>query len=299
MGAPESFQIQWDAYRQRVESALAQHLVSRGPAGRLCEAMAYACLNGGKRFRAVLAYACGELAGAELDDLDAAACALEMVHAYSLVHDDLPAMDDDELRRGKATCHIAYDEATAILVGDALQSKAFEILGSKVLNPVPSRNRIQMVEVLSRAIGVEGMAGGQALDMSATAKAVTLAELEDIHRLKTGALIQGAAEIGVLGATEFDAKQLTELSRYAADLGHAFQIYDDVLDAVSDAQTLGKNAGADARMEKSTYVSLLGLDKAREEAERLSSRAIETVSGLGDNTGFLKSLARFVVTRSY
>ena len=300
MSKVAQFHSAWNGYRQRVESALAGHLENAATsADRLQQAMTYACLNGGKRFRAVLVYACGDVVGVPAEKLDTAACAVEMIHAYSLVHDDLPGMDDDELRRGKPTCHVAFDEATAILVGDALQSFAFEILASPEHNPVSAASRINMIQVLSRAIGGEGMAGGQSLDMEATNTPVSLEQLETIHRLKTGALIRGAAEIGILSAGDPEPGLQQEIVRYAEDLGHAFQVYDDVLDAVSDPATLGKNTGADEKMHKSTYVSLLGLEQATEEFTRLSNRAIETAERLGDNKGFLQNLAWFAVNRTH
>ncbi len=261
--------------------------------------MEYACLGGGKRFRAMLVYACGVMTGATLEQLDTPACAVEMVHAYSLVHDDLPAMDNDLLRRGQPTCHIEFDEATAVLAGDALQSRAFEILASPETNILSAGQRCRMLEELSKAIGSTGMAGGQALDMAATDRNLETHELVHLHRLKTGALIEAAAVLGGLAGPESDHRLLGSLREYARSIGLAFQIADDILDCTSDSRTLGKTAGADSRMGKATYVSTLGLEEARTGAADLSRQAIETLDRLGDNAGFLKELARFVIGRNY
>jgi len=298
------FESTWQAYSQRTEDALRARLIVQSDSensapSRLHQAMEYACLGGGKRFRAMLVYACGQVAGATLENLDSPACAVEMVHAYSLVHDDLPAMDDDELRRGRPTCHIAYDEATAVLVGDALQSRAFEMLASGQLMDVSPVQRMRMLQELARAIGSLGMAGGQSLDMEATGKIITCQQLENIHLLKTGALIQAAAAIGGLAAVEVNEELQDSLAQYASAIGLAFQITDDILDKTSSSETLGKSGGADSRMNKSTYVSLLGIDAARAHADNLSRQAIESIQGLGDNRQFLEQLAQFVVTRSF
>ena len=275
--------------------------------------MRYACLNGGKRFRAMLVYACGELAGAAAAQLDAPAAAVEMMHAYSLVHDDLPAMDDDDLRRGQPACHIAFDEATAILAGDALQSLALEVLCADRALTVPAERRLRMIETLAGAAGPGGMAGGQMLDMRATATSTAAAtdsqgehspdgeQLTRIHNLKTGALIRAAARLGGLASARADEELLGALDAYAANVGLAFQIVDDLLDAQASAsgETLGKRGGADRRMQKATYVELLGIDGARTEARNLCQNALETTALLGDNAAFLARLAHFVVNRSF
>ena len=289
-------------YRQRTEKALQTRLISRqnrpvGESARLHRAMEYVCLGGGKRFRAMLVYACGEIAGANLAQLDTPACAVEMVHAYSLVHDDLPAMDDDELRRGRASCHVAFDEATAVLAGDALQSYAFEILASDQKHALTPIQRLRMVEALAHAIGVRGMAGGQALDMEATGKVIEYQELVQIHQLKTGALIKASAIMGALAAPNVPQALLEKLTQYASAIGLAFQIADDILDHSADSATLGKPVHADRRMNKATYVSLMGVDHAKAQCNKTSAQAIEYVQGLGDG-GFLTQLAQFVVTRS-
>ena len=303
MGLSE-FESTWREYSQRSEIALRARLAAQSDSAdnspsRLHQAMEYACLGGGKRFRAVLVYASGKIAGATLENLDSPACAVEMVHAYSLVHDDLPAMDDDDLRRGQATCHIAYDEATAVLVGDALQSRAFEILSSGQSMNVAPVQRMRMVEELARAIGSLGMAGGQSLDMEATGKVIEFVELEKIHQRKTGALIRASATIGALAVEEVDENLLDCLDIYASAIGLAFQITDDILDETSSSDKLGKSSGADHRMNKSTYVSLLGLDAAKSHVDKLSRQAIESIQGLGDNRWFLEQLSQFVVTRSF
>ena len=307
------FESACKSYRLRIERALAARLPAADTAGRLGEAMRYACLNGGKRFRAMLVYACGEIAGASADVLDGPAAAVEMVHAYSLVHDDLPAMDDDDLRRGRPTCHLAYDESTAILAGDALHSLAFAVLGAERAPTLPPERRLRMVETLARAAGAQGMAGGQMLDMRATgqtaqssqsAQPPDLAHLSHIHRLKTGALIRAAARLGGLASARADdelRQLLARLDEYAANIGLAFQIVDDILDAEAGTSgaTLGKRGGADRRMQKTTYIDLLGLDNAKIEARDLSQNAVETAALLGDNGRFLAQLARFVVNRSF
>ncbi len=294
----------WARYRQRTEKALKIRLISplhrqlKAPA-QLHQAMEYVSLGAGKRFRAMLVYACGEVVGANLQQLDTPACAVEMVHAYSLVHDDLPSMDDDALRRGRASCHIAFDEATAVLAGDALQSRAFEILASAQDNNVPAVQRLRMVEELACAIGSLGMAGGQALDIVATGAAIEYEELMQIHQLKTGALIKAAAVIGGLTAADTEPALLEKLAQYASAIGLAFQIVDDILDHTADSETLGKPSDADYRMNKTTYVSLLGVDAASAHANKLSAQAIESIQSFGDKGHFLEQLAHFVVTRSY
>ena len=298
------FESVWESYSQRTEKALQSRLINplnkqAKASARLHQAMEYACLGGGKRLRAMLVYACGEVAGADLEQLDTPACAVEMAHAYSLVHDDLPAMDDDDLRRGRASCHIAFDEATAVLVGDALQSRAFEILASDQEHDILPIQRLHMVQELALAIGSLGMAGGQALDMEATGKAVEYQELVQIHRLKTGALIKAAAIMGGLTARSIAPVLLEKLAQYASAIGLAFQIADDILDHTADSETLGKSSSADHRMNKATYISLLGVDAARAQANKISGQAIESIQGLGDNGRFLEQLAQFVVTRSH
>lgn len=294
------FQVVWKSYADRTEQALKSRLPKSSQAPeRLHQAMSYVCLDGGKRFRASLVYACGEMVGADLGALDTPASAVEMVHAYSLTHDDLPAMDDDMLRRGRATCHIEFDEATAVLVGDALQSRAFEILASNDYNQVTSDQRSQMIGELATAVGSMGMAGGQALDMEATGSTIDFDALVKIHRLKTGALIESAAVIGIFAAPQQDTELVETIREYASALGLAFQITDDILDHTSDVETLGKSTGADESLNKATYVSILGLDAAKAHANKLSDQAIESIRGLGDNRTYLEQLAKFVVNRNF
>ena len=295
----EEFESSSKYYSQRTEDALTERLADADQIPKsLHHAMEYACLGGGKRFRAMLVYACGQLAGAKPGQLDTPASAIEMVHAYSLIHDDLPAMDDDDLRRGRPTCHIQFGEAIAILAGDALQSKAFELLASAHWNPVSDGYRAKMVEALARAIGAQGMAGGQVIDMQSSGINLTVERLREMHGMKTGALIEASAVLGVLASESASSRASSQLSDYARRVGLAFQIADDVLDDTYSSEQLGKHTGADQRMNKSTYVSILGLQHARETAENLSSQAIESLDGLGDNTTFLKQLAKFVVSRS-
>ncbi|HHH13777.1 MAG TPA: (2E,6E)-farnesyl diphosphate synthase [Thiolapillus brandeum] len=263
---------------------------------RLHEAMRYATFNGGKRVRPLLVYAAGIAAGGTLETMDRAACAVELIHSYSLVHDDLPAMDDDDLRRGKPTCHRAYDEATAILVGDALQSMAFELLCEG--DGTDQERRLAMVRILARASGSRGMAGGQALDIDAVGRSMTLPELENMHIHKTGALIRASIQLGALSAGAGE-ELLRPLDRYAKAVGLAFQVQDDILDVVADTRTLGKTRGKDEAANKPTYTSLLGLEGAREKAAELLDEALEALSGFGPEAGHLRELARYVVERSH
>ena len=283
-------------YRERVETALAQTLPPENcVATQLHTAMRYATLNGGKRLRACLVYASGVALGGDPAALDAPAVAVELIHAYSLVHDDLPCMDDDDLRRGQPTCHKAFDEATALLVGDALQSLAFEVLAKAPQGP---EVRVQMIAALAQAAGSVGMAGGQAIDLAAVGRQLTLAELEQMHTLKTGALIRASARLGALAAGA-DSAALAALEDYAVTLGLAFQIVDDVLDVEGDTKTLGKAAGADAARNKPTYPALLGLTGAKEKAAALHTHALESLTVFGDNARVLAHIADFIVQRRH
>lgn len=260
---------------------------------RLHQAMRYAALGAGKRVRPFLVYSVGTMLGADEAQLDAPACAVELIHAYSLVHDDLPAMDDDDLRRGRPTCHRAFDEATAILVGDALQTLAFEILTTA---PDQDANtRLAMLATLAHASGSQGMAGGQALDLAAVGMRLDLAALEHMHRLKTGALIAASVQLGALAAHANEAAQ-AQLAHYARAIGLAFQVRDDVLDVTADSQTLGKTQGKDASDDKPTYVSLLGLDAAQALCITLRDEAIAALDGL-PMTELLHQLAHYIVER--
>jgi geranylgeranyl pyrophosphate synthase len=279
----------------RVEQALAAHLspVHPPPAARLLEAMRYATLNGGKRIRACLIYTTGETVGADAQTLDDAACAVELIHSYSLIHDDLPCMDDDDLRRGLPTCHRAFDEATALLAGDALQALAFEILAGH-----DDPRRVGMLRRLSHGIGAYGMAGGQALDLAAVGLSLTPAEVEDMHRRKTGALIHACVMLGAQAGTRPVPEPILEaLGRYGWAIGLAFQIIDDVLDVEGETAILGKQSGADLARGKPTYPAVVGLDAAKARARELQGAALESLRPLGDNAGALSDLARYIVER--
>jgi farnesyl diphosphate synthase len=264
---------------------------------RLHDAMRYAVLDGGKRVRPLLAFAAGELAGAAAERLTIAAAAVELIHAYSLVHDDMPCMDDDVLRRGKPTCHVQFDEATALLVGDSLQTLAFQLLAEHCLCDDPQR-QLEMIKLLAVASGSRGMAGGQAIDLASVGKTLTLPELEFMHIHKTGALIRAAVLLGAQCGSLAPA-QLDRLDRFGKSIGLAFQVVDDVLDCEADTATLGKTAGKDADNENPTYVSLLGIQEARNMAQRLHRDALEALSGFGDAAQRLRELADFIVLRKF
>ena len=287
----------FDAWRARVDDALARVLPADTDAPRgLHGAMRHAVLDGGKRMRPLLVYATGTAFGAGLDALDAPAMAVELVHAYSLAHDDLPAMDDDALRRGKPTVHVAFGEATAILAGDALQSLAFEVLACA---DVPDANRVAMLRELASAAGVRGMCGGQALDIDATGRAGTLdiAALQRLHAMKTGALLRAAVRLGAL-ATDVDATTLGRLDTFADALGLAFQVRDDLLDVEADSATLGKTAGKDAAQDKATFPALLGMAGTRERLASLAAAMEDALAPLGERVQALSWLGRRVVERS-
>jgi farnesyl diphosphate synthase len=286
--------------RARIETVLDQRLPSADTEPRrLHAAMRYVTLGGGKRLRAALVIATGEALGAQPAALDVPACALELVHAYSLVHDDLPAMDNDDLRRGKPTCHKAFDEATAILAGDALQTLAFELLARDPVLAVEPVQRLAMLIQLAQAAGSAGMAGGQAIDLDAVGKPLTLAGLEDMHARKTGALIRAAVALGALSAPNIDTARLAQLDTYARAIGLAFQITDDILDVESDTATLGKPQGSDQKHAKPTYPALLGLERARALARKQHALALESLQSLGDNGRLLGEIADFVLDRTH
>jgi farnesyl diphosphate synthase len=264
---------------------------------RLHAAMRYSVLDGGKRVRPLLAYAAGELGNAPLERVEIAAAAVELIHAYSLVHDDMPCMDDDVLRRGKPTCHVEYDEATALLVGDALQSLAFQLLSEHRLNDEAAR-QLQMVKLLAVASGSRGMAGGQAIDLASVGKQLTLPELEQMHIHKTGALIRAAILLGA-HCGNLDQAQLDKLDRFGKCMGLAFQVVDDVLDSEADTATLGKTAGKDADNNKPTYVTLLGTSAAKKMAAELHREALDALTEFGETARRLRELANFIVMRKY
>ncbi|MFA9217525.1 MAG: polyprenyl synthetase family protein [Sphingomonadaceae bacterium] len=261
---------------------------------KLHAAMRYALLGGGKRVRPLLVYAAGALFGADAAALSRAAAAVEMIHAYSLVHDDMPCMDDDALRRGKPTVHVAYDEATALLVGDALQSQAFLVLADAALPPA---RLVAMLRLLAQASGSAGMCGGQAIDLDSVGLSLTLQQLEQMHQLKTGALLRAAVVLGALAGKELDAAELAALDAYARAIGLAFQVVDDVLDATADSATLGKTAGKDAADNKPTYVSILGLEPSRALAEQLRLDAHAALAPFGEKALRLRELADLIVQR--
>lgn len=265
-------------------------------ATRLLEAMKYSLLNGGKRIRPLLVYASAQACQANLEHADYCALAIEMVHAYSLVHDDLPAMDDDDLRRGQPTCHIAFDEACAILAGDALQSEAFSLLSGPIDGLLPTQ-QLNLVNTLAMASGVYGMAGGQSLDLEAVNQTVDLAYLENMHNHKTGALIKASVLMGAQCQAQLNEHTKAALSQYADAIGLAFQVQDDILDVTSDTQTLGKTQGADAAHNKPTYVSLLGLTGAKEKAAQLHQDALQALEPFGQKAQALRQIADYIINR--
>lgn len=289
------FQIFLQSCQQRT-TAILEHILPPPvePASRLKQAMRYSALNGGKRVRATLVYAASRaVSDKEPASIDRVACAVELIHAYSLVHDDLPAMDDDALRRGQPTCHIAFDEATAILAGDALQTLAFECLASSGL---PAEQRCELMLTLASASGAAGMVAGQDMDLAAEGKQISLAELESLHRHKTGALIRASVQMGAIAANATH-EQKTALDNYAAAIGLAFQVQDDILDIESSTEQLGKQQGADLALNKSTYPSLLGLEPARQRARNLYNEAINALAVFGPDAEPLKQLAQYIIER--
>jgi geranylgeranyl pyrophosphate synthase len=289
----------WDHWRQRVDDCLEYHLPSaETEPATLHRAMRYAVIGAGKRFRAALVYGTGEGLGANSNDLDLPACAVELVHAFSLVHDDLPAMDDDDLRRGKPSCHVAFGQATAILTGDALQSLAFDLLASD-----SSRNsthtRLAMVQILAQATGGSGMAGGQAIDLSAAGKASSKTALETMHRMKTGALIAAAIQMGAQAAGAKDPTLLEDLNRYGLVLGLTFQITDDILDETTETAELGKMQGSDRKQDKPTFFTVLGETSARQAAIQYHREAREILARLPMDVTALVALTDFVTSRHH
>lgn len=287
-------------YQTRAEQVLDQRLpaASLHPSN-LHQAMRYAVLGGGKRIRPVLVYLAGHAVSASLDMLDGPACAVEFIHAYSLIHDDLPAMDNDDLRHGQPACHKAFGEALAILAGDALQALAFQVLAQDpAMIPSPAI-RLQMQGILAQAAGSRGMAGGQAIDLAATGQELTLAELENMHIHKTGALIRASVLMGALSQPAVESTILERLDRYAKCIGLAFQIQDDILDVMGDTITLGKTSGVDRVLNKPTYPALLGVEGAREHARILYEEALASLESLDSNADPLRRIAAYIVERAY
>ncbi len=304
----EPFQHYLTLCSNRINRALEHHLgsfespysdnTSTALLDGLRQAMHYSLLNGGKRVRPLLVYAAAEAAGnnGHADDLDAIACAIEMIHSYSLVHDDLPAMDDDALRRGQPTCHIAHGEAFAILAGDGLQSRAFELLST--LPHTDADTRIQLIRILATASGPVGMVGGQAIDLAAVDRTIDLPHLEALHQLKTGALIRAAVELGACFAGA-SSDQQAALDRYASAIGLCFQVQDDILDIEGDTATLGKQQGADIARNKPTYPALLGMEGAKQKAQDLHQQAIAALAPFADKAAHLRELATYIVSRKH
>ena len=289
----------WNNWRQRIDDCLETHLPKEGTKPTILHnAMRYAVLGAGKRFRAALVYATGEALGAQNTELDLPACAVELIHAFSLVHDDLPAMDNDALRRGKPSCHVAFDEATAILTGDALQSLAFDLL-ARNNSRYSAQAQLQMIRILAQATGASGMAGGQAIDLSATARTSTKDDLETMHLMKTGALIAASVQLGAQAAGAQDPTLLESLNRYGLALGLTFQVTDDILDETADTTMLGKKQGSDREQHKPTFVTVLGEDSARLAAVRYHDEAQRALAELPIDVTTLTALTSFVTKRNY
>ena len=288
------------ACQNRVERALDARLPADNILPQMLhQAMRYSTMNGGKRMRPMLTYATGQALGLSEDVLDAPACAVECIHVYSLIHDDLPAMDNDDLRRGKPTCHKAYDEATAILAGDALQALAFEILANDASIQAGAEARLKMISTLTRASGSQGMVGGQAIDLGSVGRKLNLPELENMHIHKTGALIRASVNMAVLSKPELDPEIAKNLDHYAKCIGLSFQVKDDILDVESDTETLGKTQGKDMDNDKPTYPALLGLAGAKEKAQELHEQAVESLAGFGNEADLLRELSRYIIERTH
>jgi geranylgeranyl pyrophosphate synthase len=293
---PQDFSQFAHECRTRVESALHQYLPLADDPTQLRAAMRYSLFNGGKRVRPTLVYAAALAIDPdiELQRVNPVSCALECLHSYSLVHDDLPAMDNDDLRRGKPTCHIAFNEASAILAGDGLQALAFELITA---SDFPATAQIALIRALAKGSGIDGMVLGQAIDLAAVDHQLDLLQLETMHRHKTGALIRASVAMGAICA-DADTAQLAALDRYAAAIGLAFQVQDDILDVISDTLVLGKQQGADIARNKPTYVSLLGLEAAKVKALELHRQALDALANFGESATQLRQLANYIVQRS-
>jgi geranylgeranyl pyrophosphate synthase len=296
----DEFGAQLEIWRLRMERALAARLPEphRVPA-RLHEAMRYSVLGGGKRIRPALLFATARTLGMSEDEVEAAACAIELVHVYSLVHDDLPAMDDDDLRRGRPTCHKAYDEATALLVGDALQPLAFQLLASDPALPPSPAIRLRLIDMLAQAIGTFGMAGGQAIDLAAQGMRLDIAQVEDMHARKTGAVIRASVLMAAECAPPMEPSLYAALTRFAAALGLAFQIQDDLLDVTGDTLILGKATGADSERAKPTHPAIIGIAASQQRVRLLHNQAINALAPFGDSADSLRSLAHWLLSRQY
>jgi geranylgeranyl pyrophosphate synthase len=283
-----------------MEQALAARLPdSRMVPARLHEAMRYSVLGGGKRIRPALLFATARTLGLSEDEVEAAACAIELVHVYSLVHDDLPAMDNDDLRRGRPTCHKAFDEATALLVGDALQPLAFQLLANDPALPESPAIRLRLIDVLAQAIGTFGMAGGQAIDLAVQGKRLDIGQVEDMHARKTGAVIRASVLMAAECVPPLDANLYAALTRYASALGLAFQIQDDLLDVTGDVSTLGKATGADSERSKPTHPAIIGIQASQQRVRLLHNQAIHALVPFGDKAESMRALAHWLLSRQY
>lgn len=300
MSGDADFGAQLESWRLRMERALAARLPGADvvPA-RLHEAMRYSVLGGGKRIRPALLFAAARTLGLSEDEVEAAACAVELVHVYSLVHDDLPAMDNDDLRRGRATCHKAYDEATALLVGDALQPLAFQLLARDPALPADPAIRLRLIDLLAESIGTLGMAGGQAIDLAAQGLRLGIGEVEDMHARKTGAVIRASVLMAAECAAPLEARLYAALARYAAAVGLAFQIQDDLLDVTGDVSTLGKATGADSERAKPTHPAIIGVAASQQRVGCLHTEAIDALTPFGETAEPLRHLAHWLLSRQY
>jgi geranylgeranyl diphosphate synthase type II len=285
--------------QQRVDQKLGALLpeINPGATEQLHSALRYSVLNGGKRVRPILAYAAAEAVGDINQDIDLVAASVELIHAYSLIHDDLPAMDDDDLRRGKPTCHIAFDEATAILAGDALQALAFQQLTE--LKQAPPELSLKLIACLAKAAGAHGMVAGQAIDISAVDQSLNLEQLEHMHQHKTGAMIVASITMGALATNQSTTEQLYALQHYGKAVGLAFQVQDDILDVIGDTAVIGKQQGADEALNKPTYTTLLGLDGAKDKARQLHHTAIEALAIFDNGADHLRALADYIINRDH
>ena len=297
---PHEFQSRLDIYQKRVDAALDKYLPKNDPPEHnLAEAIRYSVIGGGKRIRPAMVYAAGEAMGVSTDLLDIPACAVEMIHAYSLIHDDLPAMDNDDLRRGRPTCHKAFDEATAMLAGDALQALAYEILAKDDHKELTPDHRIEMLSLLTEASGAHGMAGGQAIDLASVGKQLNLKQLEQMHQLKTGALIRASILLGGMCKQNVNKKELEILGEYASCIGLSFQIQDDILDVTSDTKTLGKPQGSDEEQKKPTFPAIMGLEESRKCALEQHELAIKILEPMDKKADSLRQLSAYIVERQF
>lgn len=296
----EDFHALLKTWQHRIEKQLEITIpASNNQPSTLHQAMRYSSLDGGKRIRPVLCYATGLATQQPLDQLDAIACAIELIHVYSLIHDDLPCMDDDDLRRGKPTCHIKFDEAMAVLAGDALQALAFKVLSSDPNMNCSDAARLSIINLLSEAAGSQGMAGGQAIDLLSTGQTLDLSELENMHAHKTGALINASVMMAAKNAPILEPSQYQALENYSRLIGLAFQVQDDILDVISDTETLGKQAGADNALNKATFPGILGLEASREKLNTLHNEAIKALGQFGSEADVLRQIANYIVSRAY